>query len=241
MARTTRCSAVLDGIAAPLLPVTRCRSVNDVVCGWAGALAGSDGISIVAGTGSMAYGEYSRPQRARQAAGANCSAMKAPPTGLRARACNLFSRMSDGRVPKELRCTIWCASTFDLQGDLDLCAAVYGPPPLTRSELAALGASRGTRRRAPGDMAALRLFARRRRMNSRHIVHAVRDAARCSAAGARCRCPIPAACFSLDDLLFRCRFEARCAAATGNTNSPRRACRRVQAPPCMPPSLPARR
>ncbi len=31
---------------------------NDMVCGWAGSLAGADGINVVAGTGSICYGEY---------------------------------------------------------------------------------------------------------------------------------------------------------------------------------------
>ncbi len=31
---------------------------NDMVCGWAGSLACADGINVVAGTGSICYGEY---------------------------------------------------------------------------------------------------------------------------------------------------------------------------------------
>ena len=30
---------------------------NDMVCGWAGSLACEDGINIVAGTGSIGYGQ----------------------------------------------------------------------------------------------------------------------------------------------------------------------------------------
>ncbi len=57
--------ARFDRIASAVLPPQRCRSANDVVCGWAGALAGRDGINIVAGTGSIAYGEFvSRSARA---------------------------------------------------------------------------------------------------------------------------------------------------------------------------------
>ena len=51
--------ARLDAAPAAALPAGRYRCGNDVVCGWAGALAGADGINIVAGTGSIAYGEYS--------------------------------------------------------------------------------------------------------------------------------------------------------------------------------------
>ena len=45
------------------------RCGNDMVCGWAGALGGSDGINIVAGTGSIAYGEFAVPTGARRRLG----------------------------------------------------------------------------------------------------------------------------------------------------------------------------
>ena len=48
----------LDSAASPLLARDRYRCGNDAVCGWAGALACQDGINIVAGTGSIAYGEF---------------------------------------------------------------------------------------------------------------------------------------------------------------------------------------
>ena len=50
--------ARLDAAPAAALPTGRYRCGNDMVCGWAGALAGAEGINIVAGTGSIAYGEY---------------------------------------------------------------------------------------------------------------------------------------------------------------------------------------
>ncbi len=34
-----------------------------MVCGWAGSLACADGINVVAGTGSICYGEYRGQQR----------------------------------------------------------------------------------------------------------------------------------------------------------------------------------
>jgi N-acetylglucosamine kinase-like BadF-type ATPase len=54
----------LDSVVADVLPGDRYRCDNDMVCGWAGALAGRDGINIVAGTGSIAYGEF-ETRRAR--------------------------------------------------------------------------------------------------------------------------------------------------------------------------------
>ena len=43
----------LDGLPQRALPSGRFRCGNDVECGWAGSLAGDDGISVVAGTGSF--------------------------------------------------------------------------------------------------------------------------------------------------------------------------------------------
>ena len=50
--------ATLDAAPAAALPSGRYRCGNDMVCGWAGALAGEEGINIAVGTGSIAYGEY---------------------------------------------------------------------------------------------------------------------------------------------------------------------------------------
>src|SRR6185503_12426420 len=48
----------MDSMPAALLPRDRYRCGNDMICSWAGSLACADGISVIAGTGSMAYGEY---------------------------------------------------------------------------------------------------------------------------------------------------------------------------------------
>jgi N-acetylglucosamine kinase-like BadF-type ATPase len=46
----------LDAAAAQALQHGRFRCDNDMLCGWAGSLAGADGINVIAGTGSMTYG-----------------------------------------------------------------------------------------------------------------------------------------------------------------------------------------
>ena len=51
-------TARMDAMPSSLLDVARYRCGNDMVCSWAGSLACIDGISVIAGTGSMAYGEY---------------------------------------------------------------------------------------------------------------------------------------------------------------------------------------
>jgi N-acetylglucosamine kinase-like BadF-type ATPase len=84
----------------------------------------------------------------------------------------LFSRMSDGRAPKGALYDL-IRERFRLRADLDVCAAVYGPPALARSEVAALAPLAAQAARA-GDAAAHRLF-ERAAQELAALVHAVRD------------------------------------------------------------------
>ncbi len=147
--------ARLDGIAATVLPPDRYRCGNDMVCGWAAALAGSDGINLVAGTGSIAYGEW-RGRQARAGGWGELFSDEGSAYWIACESLTLFSRMSDGRAPKgplyeRIR------ERFHLRHDLDLCAAIYGPPPRARSEIAAL-APIVAHAAAAGDGQAQRIF-----------------------------------------------------------------------------------
>lgn len=146
----------LDTAPAAALAHRRYRCGNDMVCGWAGALAGADGINIVAGTGSIAYGEYAgRSARAGgwgELFGDEGSAYWLAREGLR-----LFAHMSDGRTPRgplyeRVR------RHFALRDDLDLCAAIYGKSAAQRSRLAQLARLVADAADA-GDQAARQLFA----------------------------------------------------------------------------------
>ena len=72
---------------------------NDMVCGWAGSLAGEDGINVISGTGSMTYGEREgtghRVGGWGELFGDEGSAYWVATQGL-----NAFSRMSDGRLAR---------------------------------------------------------------------------------------------------------------------------------------------
>lgn len=143
--------------AAPLqaLPHRRYRCDNDMVCGWAGALAGADGINIVAGTGSIAYGEYAG-RSARAGGWGELFSDEGSSYWLAREGLRLFSRMSDGRSPRgplyeHVR------RHFALQSDLDLCAAIYGKDIAQRSQFAQLSRL-VTAAAAEGDRAALGLF-----------------------------------------------------------------------------------
>ena len=109
---------------------------NDMVCGWAGSLGCDDGINIVAGTGSIGYGERAgvsaRAGGWGEVFGDEGSAYWIAIQGLAA-----FSRMSDGRAAKgPLHERI--ATALSLQHDLDLCERVLGTKAMSRGEIAAL-------------------------------------------------------------------------------------------------------
>ena len=161
----------LDGIAADLLPAGRYHCGNDVVCGWAGALAAGDGINIVAGTGSIAYGEF-EGRGARAGGWGELFSDEGSAYWIAREGLTLFSRMSDGRTPKAALYDL-IREHFHLQADLDVCAAVYGPPALTRSGLAAL-APLVARAAGQGDAGARRLF-EQAAQELAAVIHAVRD------------------------------------------------------------------
>jgi N-acetylglucosamine kinase-like BadF-type ATPase len=109
---------------------------NDMVCSWAGAFGCEDGISVIAGTGSIAYGEYhGRAARAGgwgEVFGDEGSAYWIAREGLAA-----FSRMSDGRSPtgplKEM-----VREHFQLKRDIDLAGLINGLSGASRTSIAQL-------------------------------------------------------------------------------------------------------
>jgi len=149
--------ARLDAAPAAALPAGRYRCGNDVVCGWAGALAGADGINIVAGTGSIAYGEYSG-RSARAGGWGELFSDEGSAHWLAREGLRLFSRMSDGRAPRGALYGI-LRRHLSLEHDLDLCTTIYGKSLSQRSQLAQL--SRLIAEAAvAGDSAAGELFTR---------------------------------------------------------------------------------
>ena len=147
----------LDRLPSTVFAPQRYRCVNDMVCGWAGALAGHDGINIVAGTGSIAYGEFDGRQ-ARAGGWGELFSDEGSAYWVAREALGLFSRMSDGRAHRGALYGLIRAH-FHLHADLDVCAKVYGPPPLTRSGLAALAPLVAQAAR-DGDADAHRILAR---------------------------------------------------------------------------------
>jgi N-acetylglucosamine kinase-like BadF-type ATPase len=138
----------LDAACARLLGHGRYICGNDMVCGWAGSLGGADGINIVAGTGSIGYGE-NRGRAARAGGWGEVFGDEGSAYWIAVQGLSLFSRMSDGRAPKDvLHGRI--VETLALRDDLDLCQRIMGPTAMGRSEIAAL-ASVVSRAAADGD------------------------------------------------------------------------------------------
>jgi N-acetylglucosamine kinase-like BadF-type ATPase len=150
-------TAQMDLMPARLLDSARYRCGNDMLCSWAGSLACADGISVIAGTGSIAYGEYAgRMARAGgwgEVIGDEGSAYWIAREGM-----NLFSRMSDGRVARGPLYEL-VRTRVGIAVDLDLCAHVYGEGGSARSTFAAFAPLVHEAAQA-GDSQAVEIFRR---------------------------------------------------------------------------------
>jgi N-acetylglucosamine kinase-like BadF-type ATPase len=144
---------LLDAMPQPLLGHARYRCGNDMVCAWAGSLAGADGINIVAGTGSIGYGER-RGKSARAGGWGEVFSDEGSAYWIAVQGLNAFTRMSDGRLPKGPLLAIF-RDSFGLRADLDLCAKVLNAHD--RGRIAALS-QLVARSASAGDAAATRIF-----------------------------------------------------------------------------------
>ena len=132
----SRATAALNLIPASVLGHERYACDNDTVCGWAGSLACQDGINVVAGTGSIGYGQ-------RQGLGARAGGWgeafsdEGSAHWIAMQGLNVYSRMSDGRLPKGALHGIF-NTALKIEHDLDICALIYGPEAYTRGDVAQL-------------------------------------------------------------------------------------------------------
>ena len=148
-------TARLDAIPAAILGHHRYACDNDMVCGWAGSLDCADGINIIAGTGSMGYGQ--RLGRGARAGGwGEAFSDEGSAHWIAIQGLNAFSKMSDGRLPRgPLHALL--VDALRLENDLDLCAHVYGEGGATRDAIARLSPLVAQAAQA-GDAAALGIF-----------------------------------------------------------------------------------
>ena len=136
----------LDAAAADALRHDRFRCDNDMLCGWAGSLAGADGINVIAGTGSMTYG-----RRAGSGGGARTGAGAGVRVGgwgelfgdegsgywIGVQALRAFTKMSDGRAGRGPLHDV-LSREMGLDADIDLIALVLHRWRGARQEIAAL-------------------------------------------------------------------------------------------------------
>jgi len=109
---------------------------NDMICGWAGSLGCEDGINIVAGTGSIGYGER-QGKSARVGGWGEVFGDEGSAYWIAIKGLALFTRMSDGRTARgPLHQRI--VTALSLADDLDLCALAMGEGGMGRTEIAGL-------------------------------------------------------------------------------------------------------
>jgi len=126
----------LDTVPARVLGHYRYSCNNDMVCGWAGSLAGEDGINVISGTGSMTYGERQgighRVGGWGELFGDEGSAYWVAAQGL-----NAFSRMSDGRLAHGPLYELM-KQRLQISSDLDVVSLVIEKWGGNRTSIAAL-------------------------------------------------------------------------------------------------------
>lgn len=152
-----------DSIAEPMLDVVpeavlghrRYACGNDMICGWAGSLAGADGINIVAGTGSIGYGEHGGLS-ARGGGWGEVFSDEGSAYWIAISGLNAFSRMADGRLAKGPLYDVFMQA-LDLKNNLDICGYVFGRETPSRDKIAAMSKLVSQSAEA-GDRVALKIF-----------------------------------------------------------------------------------
>ena len=160
----------LDAAPRAALGHARYACDNDMVCGWAGSLAGLDGINVIAGTGSMSYGR-------RDGVGIRVGGWGAQfgdegsAYWIAVRGLNLATRMSDGRLAEGPLLRILRAE-LELERDVDLVDLVVNRWRGARRKVAALSRLVSAAAEAGDELAGGVLDAAGRELAS--LVHATR-------------------------------------------------------------------
>jgi N-acetylglucosamine kinase-like BadF-type ATPase len=146
----------LDALPAAVLGHDRYAVGNDMVAGWAGSLDAQDGVNVVAGTGSIAYGQW-KGRSARAGGWSEVFGDEGSGYWTAVRGLNAVTRMSDGRLPvgplRDLLREAVGAAT-----DLDVIGVVVGEWAGDRTRIAALSKVVVAAADA-GDAAAVRIVA----------------------------------------------------------------------------------
>ncbi|MBW8794973.1 MAG: N-acetylglucosamine kinase [Streptomyces sp.] len=128
--------AALDAVPGEVLGHRRYACDNDMICGWAGSLGAVDGINVISGTGSMTYGER-QGRGVRTGGWSELFSDEGSAYWIAARALNVFSRMSDGRLPEGPLAEL-LRRHLELTTDLEVIDVVLNRWQGHRSEIASL-------------------------------------------------------------------------------------------------------
>jgi N-acetylglucosamine kinase-like BadF-type ATPase len=128
--------AALDAAPGGTLGHDRYRCDNDMVCGWAGSLALADGINVISGTGSMAYGQRGGRQ-ARVGGWGELFGDEGSGYWVGLRGLRAFAQMSDGRIAAGPLLDV-LRGHLGLAADLDLVDVVLNRWRGDRQQVAAL-------------------------------------------------------------------------------------------------------
>ncbi|GAB2608611.1 N-acetylglucosamine kinase [Paractinoplanes abujensis] len=126
----------LDALPQAVLGTDRYRCGNDMICGWAGSLGAADGINVVAGTGSIAYGENG-DRKSRAGGWGEIFGDEGSAHWVAIRGLNAFSKMGDGRLPRGPLADVLRAR-LDLTDDLEIVDVVLNRWQGDRAKIAAL-------------------------------------------------------------------------------------------------------
>lgn len=124
----------LDALPARLFPKGNYRCDNDMVCAWAGSLACQDGISLIAGTGSIGYGRY-KSRTARSGGWGEVFGDEGSAYWIARRGLQLFAKMSDGRAARGALHEL-VRREYKLAHDLDMSTLVLNAWACDRARIA---------------------------------------------------------------------------------------------------------
>lgn len=126
----------LNAIPSRVLGHRRYGCDNDMVAGWAGSLGAVDGVNVIAGTGSMTYGEHDG-RSLRVGGWGELFDDEGSAYWIAVRGLSAFAKMSDGRLPTgPLHARM--ASHLQLATDLDLVDVVLNRWQGDRAKVASL-------------------------------------------------------------------------------------------------------
>lgn len=126
----------LDQVPAVLLRPEKYRCDNDMVCGWAASLGCRDGINIVCGTGSIAYGEHNG-KTSRCGGWGELFSDEGSAYWIGCNALNLFSKMSDHRLKMDILYDL-IKSKYHIDVDLDINDLVFNKWQGDRTKIASV-------------------------------------------------------------------------------------------------------